>query len=104
MQEEITSTNTNSAMDSEGVAFGMKGNLFVYVLGSVIASILVVTIMFVLNVHIIPLALIGVSPVILVLIYLKIFKINKPPHYQEDLFEYAINGGSQEKQVKHDEL
>ena len=95
---DLIMTNTNSATDSEGMAFGLSGNLFVYLLGSIIASILGVTLM--ISVFrasaVIALAL-GTIPVVLTLAYLKIFKHRKPPHYQEDLFELWVSGSGHEK-------
>ncbi|OGV39506.1 MAG: hypothetical protein A2X48_12785 [Lentisphaerae bacterium GWF2_49_21] len=94
---DLVVTNTNSANDSEGMAFGLSGNLFVYLLGSMILSILLCTLLMVTGIGIHYTLCAGLLPVILTLAYLKIFKHNKPPHYQEDLFECWLNGSGHEK-------
>lgn len=89
---DLIITNTNSATDSEGTAFGLSGNLFVYLLGSMVVSILGVTLMIsVLGVPVVIALPLGVVPVVLTLAYLKIFRHGKPPHYQEDLFELWLS-------------
>ncbi len=95
---DLIITNTNSATDSEGMAFGLAGNLFIYLLGSIIVSILGVTLMIsVFGVSAIIALALGIVPVVLTLAYLKIFKHRKPPHYQEDLFELWISGTGHER-------
>ncbi len=97
---DLIITNTNSATDSEGVAFGLSGNLFIYLLGSIIVSILGVTLMIsVFGVPAVIAIAFGAVPVVLTLAYLKIFKHRKPPHYQEDLFELWISGAGHEKMM-----
>jgi len=95
---DLIITNTNSATDSEGMAFGLSGNLFIYLLVSMVASIFGVTLMIsVFGVHAAIALGLGTVPVLLTLAYLKIFRHKKPPHYQEDLFELWINGSGHER-------
>lgn len=90
---ELRITDTNSANDSKGRAFGLEGNDFVYVLIAFILSLgLYLIFAFVLRVGMVA-ALLFSSPVLLsVSAWVLLLRHNKPAGYSEDLFDDWING------------
>lgn len=85
-------TDTNSANDSKGRAFGLEGNDFIYVIGGIVLALglyLLVSVLFGCGklaslVLTLPFAL---GPAAWILL----FKHNRPEGYAEDWFEHAIS-------------
>ena len=90
---ELRITDTNSANDSKGRAFGLEGNDFIYVLIAFIVSLgLYLIFAFVLRVGM-AVALMFSLPVLLsVSAWVLLLRHNKPAGYAEDLFDDWING------------
>lgn len=89
---ELRITDTNSANDSRGRAFGLEGNDFVYILVALVAAMglyLVCTAVF--HFGILP-ALILATPVFGVPAAWVVFlRHNKPAGYAADWFEQCVN-------------
>lgn len=94
-QIELDVKETGSANVSKGMAFGLEGDLFLYLIGAGVLAITLLTICATV-IKIDTTISIGISviPVVLTIIYLLIFKINKPPSYQHDLIDQVLNGDS----------
>lgn len=90
---ELRITDTNSANDSRGRAFGLEGNDFLYVLIAFVASLaLYLVFAFVLGVGMVA-ALVFSLPVFLaVAVWVLLFRHNKPDGYAEDWFDDLVNG------------
>lgn len=86
-------TDTNSANDSRGRAFGLEGNDFVYVLVAFVAA-LGLYLLLTAAVHCGKLASLAfVSPIFLApLGWVVLLRHNKPDGYAEDWFEQTFNG------------
>ena len=100
---ELRITDTNSANDSRGRAFGLEGNDFVYVLVALVAAMgLYVVCTAVLHFGVLP-ALVLAAPVSgLPAAWVVFLRHNKPAGYASDWFEQCVNregwslaGGSQ---------
>lgn len=90
---ELRITDTNSANDSRGRAFGLEGNDFIYVLVAfVVALALYLVFAFVLRVGM-GLALLFSAPVfVATAAWVLLFRHNKPEGYAEDFFDDLVNG------------
>jgi len=90
---ELRITDTNSANDSRGRAFGLEGNDFIYVLiAFVVALALYLVFSFVLCVGM-AVALLFSAPVFLATaVWVLLFRHNKPDGYAEDFFDDLVNG------------
>ena len=93
MSAELRITDTNSANDSRGRAFGLEGNDFLYVLAGVVAALGLYSLLTVL-VHVrLALALLIVAPLVLgPLTWILLFRQNRPQGYAEDLIDQLVNG------------
>jgi hypothetical protein len=100
---ELRITDTNSANDNRGRAFGLEGNDFIYVLVALVGAMaLYVVCTALLRFHVVS-ALVLAGPVFLVPAAWVIFlRHNKPAGYAADWFEHRVNregwslaGGSQ---------
>jgi hypothetical protein len=90
---ELRITDTNSANDSRGRAFGLEGNDFIYVLiAFVVALGLYLVFAFALRIGLVP-ALVFSLPVFLgVSGWVLFFRHNRPEGYAEDWFDDLVNG------------
>lgn len=84
-QKELLQFSTNAADDSKGVAFGLSGNLFLYVIGgAILALLLVILFNGFLKLHIAFSVGVGAIPLLVATLYVVFMVNNKPPHYQDD--------------------
>src|SRR5687767_1541654 len=90
---ELRLTDTNSANDSRGRAFGLEGNDFVYVLAALVIALgFYLALNLVLNVHA-GVALAMALPVLLVpLAWVAFLRRNRAQGYAEDWFDQWSNG------------
>jgi hypothetical protein len=90
---ELRVTDTNSANDSRGRAFGLEGNDFVYVLVAFVAALgFYLALNLVVRVHA-GVALAMALPLLLVpLAWVVLLRRNRPQGYAEDWFEQRSNG------------
>jgi hypothetical protein len=90
---ELRITDTNSANDSRGRAFGLEGNDFIYVLVAFVVSLaLYLVFAFALRVGMAA-ALVFSLPVFLgVAAWVLFFRHNRPDGYAEDWFDDLVNG------------
>ena len=90
---EPRTTDTNSANDSKGRAFGLEGNDFVYVLVAVIVAF---GLYLILNVGLrvgMGFSLMVALPVMLgPVLWVLLLRHNKPGGYAEDFFDDLLNG------------
>jgi hypothetical protein len=89
---DLRVTDTNSANDSKGRAFGLEGNDFIYVLVAFVAGLgfyLLLTALL----HVVQwLALSFALPILLgTLTWVLVFRRNKPDGYVEDWFDQLVN-------------
>lgn len=86
-------TDTNSANDSKGRAFGLEGNDFVYVLVAVIVAFGLYLILN-LGLHVtMGISVLVALPVMLgPLLWVLLLRHNKPAGYAEDFFDDLMNG------------
>jgi len=89
---ELRITDTNSANDSKGRAFGLEGNDFVYVLVAVVVAMgLYIVCSLVLRLPV-GAAVVLALPVCLVpAAWVLLLRHNKPAGYAEDWFEQLVN-------------
>lgn len=90
---ELRITDTNSANDSRGRAFGLEGNDFIYVLAAFVVTLaLYLVFAFMFQAGIIA-ALAFSLPVFLgVSAWVLLFRHNRPDGYAEDWFDDLVNG------------
>jgi len=90
--DELRNTDTNSANDSKGRAFGLEGNDFVYVLVAFVAAFgLYLVLQAMLRVGN-GVSILLAAPVVLVPLAWALFlRRNKPEGYAEDWLDHAIN-------------
>jgi hypothetical protein len=90
---ELRITDTNSANDSKGRAFGLEGNDFIYVLVALVAAF---ALYLILNAALhmrMGFALTLSLPVLVVpLAWVLLLRHNKPDGYAEDFFDDLVNG------------
>ncbi len=90
---ELRITDTNSANDSRGSAFGLEGNDFIFVLVAFVVSLgLYLVFAFMLKVGMAVALLFSVPVCLAVTAWVLLFRHNKPDGYAEDLFDDLING------------
>lgn len=90
---DLRITDTNSANDSRGRAFGLEGNDFVYVLAAFVGALgFYLALNLVVRVH--PgVALAMALPLLLIpLAWVVLLRRNRPQGYAEDWFEQRANG------------
>jgi hypothetical protein len=104
-EARLIRTETNSANDSEGVAFGLQGALFMPVFIAGIISIILLSVLVMNNTMSTPSAFgIASIPFAGTLFVVIAFLNDKPPHYLGDLFDILASGGQMSRhtyQPKH---
>ncbi len=90
---ELRITDTNSANDSRGRAFGLEGNDFIYVLiAFVVALALYLILTFVLHAGLAVGLLFSLPVFVCPLAWVVLLRHNRPDGYAEDLFDDLVNG------------
>ena len=90
---ELRITDTNSANDSRGRAFGLEGNDFIYVLVAFVVALgLYLVFAFMLKVGMAAALVFSVPVFLAVAAWVLLFRHNKPDGYAEDFFDDLING------------
>ncbi|MBX7157674.1 MAG: hypothetical protein K1X66_04730 [Verrucomicrobiae bacterium] len=91
--DQLRFTDTNSADDSQGGAFGLDGNQYLVIIISAIAGIGIVLLLFTgMHMGLGVSAVMGALPVVIATSYIIFFKRGKPAGYDMDLFETNIVG------------
>jgi len=90
---ELRITDTNSANDSKGRAFGLEGNDFLYVLVAFVFALgLYLVLTAVLHVGL-GVAFVFTAPIVAApLAWVLLLRHNKPPGYAEDWFDQYLSG------------
>lgn len=89
---ELRVTDTNSANDNRGRAFGLEGNDFLYVLISFVAAMALYLICTaVLRTGFMPAFLLALPWFVVPTAWVLLLRHNKPPGYAEDWFEHLVN-------------
>ena len=97
--KHLRQTPTNSADDSKGHSLGLEGDQFLYVIGALIAGVVLLLIS--MNSGASPgmSLLLASLPMPVAVLFLFIFKIGKPPRYAGDLMQKLFGNRS----LKRDE-
>lgn len=89
---ELRITDTNSANDSRGRAFGLEGNDFVYVLVAfVLAMGLYVVCTTILRIRVVPAVVLSLPLFVVPAAWVLLLRHNKPAGYAEDWFDHVVN-------------
>lgn len=89
---ELRITDTNSANDSRGRAFGLEGNDFIYVLVAFVAALgLYVVCTAVLRVHALGALVLAVPVFVGPAAWVLLLRHNKPAGYAEDWLDHLVN-------------
>ena len=89
---ELRITDTNSANDSRGRAFGLEGNDFIYVLVAfVFAMGLYVVCTTILRIRVLPAVLLSLPLLVVPAAWVLLLRHNKPAGYAEDWFDHVVN-------------
>lgn len=89
---ELRITDTNSANDSKGRAFGLEGNDFVYILVAVVAAMgLYLVCAVILRLPVMAALVLAVPVCVLPTAWVLLLRHNKPAGYAEDWFEQLVN-------------
>jgi hypothetical protein len=90
---ELRITDTNSANDSKGRAFGLEGNNFIFVLIAFVASLAIYLVFaFVLHTGVATALLFSLPLVGGTLAWVLLLRHQKPDGYAEDVFDDLVNG------------
>ncbi|HBM17286.1 MAG TPA: hypothetical protein DD381_13240 [Lentisphaeria bacterium] len=93
MDEELKISTSSAMKVSQGVAFGLEGNLFIILLAGVLGTMfLLILLIGFIKLPLINAITVSIMPLLLVMVYLKIFRIGKPPAYQKDLIDLLMRG------------
>jgi len=93
MDEDLRISTSNSMKVSQGVAFGLEGNLFIVLLAGVLGTMfLLILLIGFIKLPLINALSVSIVPLLGVMTYLKIFRIGKPPAYQKDLIDLLLGG------------
>ena len=79
--------NTNAADDSKGHSLGLEGDQFLYVIGALVVGVVLLLAGMKGGLNPGVALMIACIPVPIVIIFLIVFKIGKPPRYQGDLIQ-----------------
>ncbi len=92
--EQLERTRTNAATDAKGQAFGLSGNLFLYPVLGVVASLATVMLCFmVLRLPLVVALGAGLPVLILPMVYVIVLRHNKPRGYDRDWFHNVTSQG-----------
>jgi hypothetical protein len=92
MKNGLRITDTNSANDSKGRALGFEGNDFLYIVVGIIGAIGLFLLLYALLAVAPASAILLSAPVFIIsLLWVLVFRHNKPEGYAEDFFDYALN-------------
>lgn len=89
---ELRITDTNSANDSRGRAFGLEGNDFVYVLVALVGALafyVLCTVVF--RMAVLPAVLLAAPILAVPAAWVLLLRHNKPAGYAEDWFDHLVN-------------
>lgn len=90
---ELRITDTNSANDSKGRAFGLEGNDFIYVLVAFVVALgLYLLLNVLLGVGKLPALVVALPFLLGPLAWVLFLRHNKPDGYAEDWFDQKFNG------------
>ena len=90
---ELRLTDTNSANDSKGRAFGLEGNDFIYVLVGLVAALgLYLLLNGLLHVRLVVALMLALPLLLVPLAWVLLLRHNKPAGYAEDWFDQRVNG------------
>ena len=92
MSENLRRTSTNSATESEGVAFGLSGNLVIPVAVSAMVSAGLAALVMSSKDAGWAEWLVAFSPTILTFAYIFLLKNDKKPRFEQDFWEVLIEG------------
>ena len=89
---ELRITDTNSANDSRGRAFGLEGNDFIYVLVALVFAMgLYVVCTTILRIGVLPASILSLPFLVVPAIWVLLLRHNKPAGYAEDWFDHLVN-------------
>lgn len=91
---DLRFTDTNAADDSTGRAFGLAGNLYLPLVGGVVAAIALFVILSFARVRLPVAVTVALTPVGLVLLWLLGLRHGRPSGYDRDKVEAVLGGGS----------
>ena len=90
---ELRITDTNSANDSKGRAFGLEGNDFLYVLVGLVAALgLYLLLNGLLHVGLVVALMLALPLLFVPLAWVLLLRHDKPAGYAEDWFDQRVNG------------
>src|SRR5882762_1849068 len=93
MSADLRVTDTNSANDTRGRAFGLEGNDFIFVVvGFVLALGFYLALTMVLRVRVPIAAVFALLLLLLPTAWVLLFRHNKPAGYAEDWFDQRLSG------------
>src|SRR5258708_9432046 len=93
MSAELRITDTNSANDTRGRAFGFEGNDFIFVVvGFVVALALCLGLTVFLHARLPVAILVALPALLLPAAWVLVFRNNKPVGYTEDWFDDRVSG------------
>jgi hypothetical protein len=91
--EQLRRTSTQSAIESEGVAFGLSGNLVVPIAGAGMVSAVLATVVFDQNPNAGLMEWgIVILPTLLTAAYIVLLKNNRKPRFERDFWEEVFEG------------
>ena len=94
MKTDLRLTDTNAASDSKGRTWGLEGGLFWWLVGGIIAGIMVFFVLLVmLKSSLVTSFGVAVVPVGVCLAYIFGLRQGKPPGYDRDCFEHWFSSG-----------
>jgi hypothetical protein len=89
---ELCRSQTNSATDSAGSVWGLPGNSFMLLVGSLIGSVTIMVVLQTRGVNPYLATLLAAVPTLVILYYISALVAGRPPHYDRDLLDQAISG------------
>lgn len=91
---DLRVTETNSADDNAGRAFGLDGNLYLPILITVVGGILAAGVgLLVLHTTLLPTLIVAGAPAVGVSLWVALLRHGRPPGYDRDLVETWIGHG-----------
>ena len=89
---ELRITDTNSANDSRGRAFGLEGNDFIYVLVALVFAMgFYVVCTTILRIRVLPAVVLSLPFFVVPAAWVLLLRHNKPAGYAEDWFDHLVN-------------